>query len=91
MGSARLPEMMSTASGSPELPMRSMALDRTFGTGLASRGSSRNAFIGLIAEPVTDQLAKADPALNRIWRNDEDGCAILPRPKIKILPYSMLS
>lgn len=32
---------------------------------------------GLIAETVTDQLAKADPALNRIWRNDEDGCAIL--------------
>jgi len=32
---------------------------------------------GLIAETVTDQLAKADPALNRIWRNDEDGRAIL--------------
>ncbi|MDP7150033.1 MAG: DUF3489 domain-containing protein [Paracoccaceae bacterium] len=32
---------------------------------------------GLIAETVTDQRAKADPALNRIWRNDEDGCAIL--------------
>jgi hypothetical protein len=32
---------------------------------------------GLIAETVTDQLAKADPALNRIWRNDENGCAIL--------------
>ncbi|SLN51118.1 hypothetical protein PSA7680_02649 [Pseudoruegeria aquimaris] len=32
---------------------------------------------GLIAETMTDQLAKADPALNRIWRNGEDGCAIL--------------
>ena len=32
---------------------------------------------GHIAETVTDQLAKADPAVNRIWRNDEDGCAIL--------------
>ncbi|SHF40224.1 Protein of unknown function [Ruegeria intermedia] len=32
---------------------------------------------GLIAETVTDQRAKADPALNRIWRNGEDGCAIL--------------
>ena len=32
---------------------------------------------GLIAETMTDQRAKADPALNRIWRNDEDGCAIL--------------
>ncbi len=32
---------------------------------------------GLIAETVTDQRAKADTALNRIWRNDEDGCAIL--------------
>lgn len=32
---------------------------------------------GLIAETVTDQLAKADSALNRIWRNDEDGRAIL--------------
>ena len=34
---------------------------------------------GLIAETVTDQLAKADPALNRIWRNDADGRAILLR------------
>ena len=32
---------------------------------------------GLVVETVTDELAKADPALNRIWRNDEDGCAIL--------------
>ncbi|MCB1337469.1 MAG: DUF3489 domain-containing protein [Maritimibacter sp.] len=32
---------------------------------------------GLIAETVTDDLAKADPAMNRIWRNDEDGRAIL--------------
>lgn len=32
---------------------------------------------GLIAETATDQFAKADTALNRIWRNDEDGRAIL--------------
>jgi len=32
---------------------------------------------GLIAERVTDAQTKADPALNRIWRNDEDGRAVL--------------
>ncbi|PKP67948.1 MAG: hypothetical protein CVT83_07495 [Alphaproteobacteria bacterium HGW-Alphaproteobacteria-5] len=32
---------------------------------------------GLIAETTTDSRAKADAALNRIWRNDEDGNAIL--------------
>ena len=32
---------------------------------------------GLIAERVTDSRTKADAALNRIWRNDEDGRAIL--------------
>jgi Protein of unknown function (DUF3489) len=32
---------------------------------------------GLIAETVTDDRATADPAMNRIWRNDEDGRAIL--------------
>src|SRR6056297_56487 len=32
---------------------------------------------GLIAETTTDSQTKADPALNRIWRNDEDGKAIL--------------
>ncbi|GGE82484.1 DUF3489 domain-containing protein [Stappia taiwanensis] len=32
---------------------------------------------GLIAETATDSRAKADAALNRIWRNDEDGNAIL--------------
>ncbi|MEZ5769948.1 MAG: DUF3489 domain-containing protein [Paracoccaceae bacterium] len=31
---------------------------------------------GLIAE-TTDDLTTADPAMNRIWRNDEDGRAIL--------------
>lgn len=31
----------------------------------------------LIAETKTDSRAKADAALNRIWRNDEDGNAIL--------------
>lgn len=32
---------------------------------------------GLIAETATDNRTKADAALNRIWRNDEDGRAIL--------------
>lgn len=32
---------------------------------------------GLIAETTTDGRMKADAALNRIWRNDEDGRAIL--------------
>lgn len=32
---------------------------------------------GLIAETPTDSRTKADAALNRIWRNDEDGNAIL--------------
>lgn len=32
---------------------------------------------GLIAETTTDSRTKADAALNRIWRNDEDGNAIL--------------
>jgi hypothetical protein len=32
---------------------------------------------GLIAETVTDSQTKRDAALNRIWRNDEDGRAIL--------------
>ena len=32
---------------------------------------------GLIAETTTDSQTKADAALNRIWRNDEDGRAIL--------------
>jgi DNA-binding MarR family transcriptional regulator len=32
---------------------------------------------GLIAETTTDNRTKADAALNRIWRNDEDGRAIL--------------
>ncbi len=32
---------------------------------------------GLIAETMTDQRAKADPAMNRIWRNDDDGRAVL--------------
>ncbi|CUA90307.1 Protein of unknown function (DUF3489) [Chelatococcus sambhunathii] len=32
---------------------------------------------GLVAETVTDSQTKADAALNRIWRNDENGCAIL--------------
>lgn len=32
---------------------------------------------GLVAETVTDSQTKADAALNRIWRNDEDGRAIL--------------
>lgn len=32
---------------------------------------------GLIAGRTTDSMTKADPALNRIWRNDADGRAIL--------------
>ncbi|MHA3977397.1 DUF3489 domain-containing protein [Halovulum sp. GXIMD14794] len=32
---------------------------------------------GLIAETGTDSQTKADAALNRFWRNDEDGRAIL--------------
>ncbi|MEI4197370.1 DUF3489 domain-containing protein [Roseovarius sp. E0-M6] len=32
---------------------------------------------GLIAETATDSRTKADAALNRIWRNAEDGRAIL--------------
>jgi hypothetical protein len=32
---------------------------------------------GLIAERVTESMTKADAALNRIWRNDENGRAIL--------------
>jgi len=32
---------------------------------------------GLIAETTADSRTKADAALNRIWRNDEDGRAIL--------------
>ena len=32
---------------------------------------------GLIAETATDSQTKADAALNRIWRNDDDGRAIL--------------
>jgi hypothetical protein len=32
---------------------------------------------GLINETTTDSQTKADAALNRIWRNDEDGRAIL--------------
>jgi len=32
---------------------------------------------GLIAETTTDSRTKADAALNRIWRNDADGSAIL--------------
>ena len=33
---------------------------------------------GLIAETGTDSQTKADAALNRIWRNDEDGRATIP-------------
>ena len=32
---------------------------------------------GLIAETVTDSQTQADAALNRIWRNDHDGRAIV--------------
>ena len=32
---------------------------------------------GLIAERISDSMAKADPALNRIWRNEPDGRGVL--------------
>jgi hypothetical protein len=32
---------------------------------------------GLIAERVTDSVTKADPALNRVWRNVPDGRGVL--------------
>jgi DNA-binding MarR family transcriptional regulator len=32
---------------------------------------------GLIVERVTDSMAKADPVLNRIWRNEPDGRGVL--------------
>jgi hypothetical protein len=32
---------------------------------------------GLVAETMTDSRTKADAALNRFWRNDEDGRAVL--------------
>ena len=32
---------------------------------------------GLIAERITDRMAKADPALNRVWRNEPDGRGVL--------------
>ena len=32
---------------------------------------------GLIAERITDSMAKADPALNRVWRNEPDGRCVL--------------
>ncbi len=34
---------------------------------------------GLVAEHATDSLAKADPALNTIWRNDDEGLGVLLR------------
>jgi DNA-binding MarR family transcriptional regulator len=32
---------------------------------------------GLVTETVTDQMTKADTALNRVWRNEADGRAVL--------------
>jgi hypothetical protein len=49
------------------------------------RGGAANKVVGallkrgLIAETATDSQTKADAALNRIWRNDEQGRAILLR------------
>jgi hypothetical protein len=49
------------------------------------RGGAANKVVGallkrgLIAETATDSQTKADAALNRIWRNDEHGRAILLR------------
>jgi uncharacterized protein YoaH (UPF0181 family) len=41
------------------------------------RGLSAGEACQLIAETATDGRTKADPSLNRIWRNDEDSNAIL--------------
>jgi hypothetical protein len=47
------------------------------------RGGAANKVVGallsreLVAEHVSDNMAKADPALNRIWRNDPDGHGVL--------------
>jgi len=47
------------------------------------RGNAANKVVGallsrgLIGERITKKQTKADPALNRIWRNDEDGRAVL--------------
>jgi hypothetical protein len=32
---------------------------------------------GLVEERVTESLAQADPALNRVWRNDTEGRAVI--------------
>ena len=34
---------------------------------------------GLVREQVTDSLARADTALNTVWRNEDDGRAVLLR------------
>jgi len=34
---------------------------------------------GLIREQVSESITRADPALNTIWRNDDDGRAVLLR------------
>lgn len=34
---------------------------------------------GLVAEHVTDGITKADPALNTVWRNDDEGRAVVLR------------
>lgn len=47
--------------------------------GAAAKVASALISRGLIAETVTESQTKADPALNRFWRNDEDGRATLLR------------
>jgi hypothetical protein len=32
---------------------------------------------GLVEDRVTESLAQADPALNRVWRNDTEGRAVI--------------
>ena len=45
--------------------------------GAASRAVGALMSRGLIAECTTDIMAKADPVLNRVWRNDREGRAVV--------------
>ncbi|MDP5309068.1 DUF3489 domain-containing protein [Paracoccus spongiarum] len=54
-----------------------LPLPGSLGGGAAAKAVGALLKRGLIAETTTDSRAKADAALNRIWRNDEDGDAIL--------------
>ncbi|WP_343222932.1 hypothetical protein [Paracoccus bogoriensis] len=45
--------------------------------GAAAKVASALLSQGLISETTTESRMRADTAINRIWRNDEDGRAIL--------------